>query len=106
MLINGLCSKFIGWFVVTGHYDISTLIFSIVLLYVSGILVFPVGWDRPQVKEVCGTSSSVYNIGNCTVGWAFILIIIGTVIGIIATCISWTPVLKRKKDERRTSYTL
>jgi hypothetical protein len=99
----GLCIK--------GLFNVCVLIIMVItqvigaLLYISGILVFPVGWGVPQVQEVCG-DSDLYHPGRCTLGWAFIIIIIGTFIAIIATTISWTPVLKRKADRNSSSYTI
>lgn len=69
------------------------------LSFVSGVLVFPVGWDAKGVRSVCGEDAGVYAIGNCSIGWAYIIIIIGTGLGLAAVCMSWTALLKRKNDE-------
>lgn len=45
----------------------------------SGVLIFPAGWDSPAVKEVCGPEASGYNVGQCSIRWAYILAIIGVV---------------------------
>jgi len=45
----------------------------------SGVLIFPAGWDSPSVKEVCGPETSSYNVGQCSIRWAYILAIIGVV---------------------------
>ena len=47
----------------------------------------------------------MYSIGNCMLGWAFILITAGTAVALVAAFMSWTPVLKRKKD-RQQSYSI
>ncbi|XP_076068176.1 LHFPL tetraspan subfamily member 3 protein-like [Oratosquilla oratoria] len=51
-------------------------VFSAVCLLV-GILVFPVSWDSPEVREVCGPSARIYNLGECGLRWAFFLAVIG-----------------------------
>lgn len=45
----------------------------------SGVLIFPAGWDSPAVKEVCGNEAGSYNVGQCSIRWAYILAIIGVV---------------------------
>lgn len=44
-----------------------------------GVLVFPIGWDTPMVREVCGVDSDNYALGQCGIRWAFILALIGVV---------------------------
>ena len=68
-------------------------------------MVFPVGWNSDEVKSICGSKSNIYNFGNCTLGWAFIIIIVGTGVALAAAIMSWTPLLKRKKD-REPSYAI
>lgn len=46
---------------------------------VSGVLIFPAGWDSPLVKEVCGSDAGSYSVGQCSIRWAYILAIIGVV---------------------------
>lgn len=45
----------------------------------SGVLIFPAGWDSAAVKEVCGNEAGSYNVGQCSIRWAYILAIIGVV---------------------------
>ncbi len=72
--------------------------YFIVLCYISGILVFPVGWDATDVQSICGTKAGIYDMGNCSIGWSYIVIIIGTGIAMTAMAMSWTTLLKRKSD--------
>ena len=65
--------------------------------------MFPVGWNSEQVVRLC--QSDIYNIGNCKLGWAFILIAAGTGVALVGAVMSWTPALKRKRD-RRQSYSI
>ncbi|XP_011402532.1 PREDICTED: lipoma HMGIC fusion partner-like [Amphimedon queenslandica] len=74
-----------------------------VLLYIAGILVFPVGWNSPRVTSLCGLNSGLYKLGDCRIGWAFIVIIIGTAVALVAAILSWTPLIKREKDRSRRS---
>jgi len=42
-----------------------------------GCLVFPLGWDNPQLERVCGKDVGQFSLGACGVRWAYILAIIG-----------------------------
>lgn len=53
--------------------------FTCAICLLSGVLIFPAGWDSPAVKEVCGPEASSYNVGQCSIRWAYILAIIGVV---------------------------
>lgn len=52
---------------------------STALLLIAGLLVFPLGWDHPVIREVCGPSSDMYSPGDCSVRWTLILAVIGAV---------------------------
>ncbi|XP_076124288.1 LHFPL tetraspan subfamily member 5 protein-like [Alosa pseudoharengus] len=41
-----------------------------------GCLLYPDGWDSPEVKRLCGQMTDKYTLGHCTVRWAFILAIL------------------------------
>ena len=45
----------------------------------TGVLIFPAGWDSQLVKEVCGPEAGSYNVGQCSIRWAYILAMIGVV---------------------------
>jgi len=67
-----------------------------VLLFVVSLILFPAGWDAPEVQLLCGTETDSYNLGNCRIGWAYILTIGGTVIAAVAASLSWCT--KKHKD--------
>ncbi len=48
-----------------------------------GLLVFPSGFDAPEVKLTCGPTADRFYFGNCTVRWAYVLAIIGLLDGIV-----------------------
>ncbi len=47
------------------------------LLMILGCVVYPAGWDAPEVIRICGSKANMYSLGNCTIRWAYILCIIG-----------------------------
>ncbi|CAM9319587.1 unnamed protein product [Lampetra planeri] len=50
-------------------------------LMVMGCMIYPDGWDAPEVKRMCGQRTDKYSLGNCTVRWAYILAIISILDG-------------------------
>ena len=67
------------------------------MLYVIGVITFPAGWDAEQVLQLCGDGATKYNPGDCQIGWAYILIISGTAVGLVAAALSFSAGLKRRK---------
>ncbi|XP_068719853.1 LHFPL tetraspan subfamily member 3 protein-like [Montipora capricornis] len=39
-------------------------------------LIYPIGWDSPAVKSVCGPEADMYKPGSCKVNWAYWIAII------------------------------
>ncbi|KAA0714051.1 LHFPL tetraspan subfamily member 5 protein [Triplophysa tibetana] len=60
------------------HYCIGNPITSelVSVLMGMGCMIYPDGWDAPEVKRMCGERTDKYTLGNCTVRWAYILGII------------------------------
>ncbi|KPM06612.1 lipoma HMGIC fusion partner-like protein 4 protein-like protein [Sarcoptes scabiei] len=54
-----------------------------------GVLIFPIGWDTPIVREVCGNDSDSYALGQCGIRWAFILALIGVVDSIVLSILAF-----------------
>uniref|UniRef100_A0A673N5V9 Tetraspan membrane protein of hair cell stereocilia homolog n=2 Tax=Sinocyclocheilus rhinocerous TaxID=307959 RepID=A0A673N5V9_9TELE len=49
---------------------------SSAVLMVMGCMIYPDGWDAPEVKQMCGERTNKYTPGNCTIRRAYILGII------------------------------
>lgn len=53
------------------------------LLLLATIIVFPAGWDADRVrKEACGWSAGQFKPGDCSLGWAY-YVMIGCTIGVL-----------------------
>ncbi|VDO04129.1 unnamed protein product [Rodentolepis nana] len=59
---------------------------------VSGLLVgftcvmYPVGWKgNEEVRQICGPSADIYNIGHCEVQWAYMITILGGILSLLST---------------------
>uniref|UniRef100_A0A4W3IFY3 Si:dkey-35m8.1 n=1 Tax=Callorhinchus milii TaxID=7868 RepID=A0A4W3IFY3_CALMI len=52
-----------------------------VFIMASGLLVYPFGLNSPIVKKNCG-NSSIYNAGDCQIGWGYMLAIVGVMLAV------------------------
>lgn len=57
----------------TFHYFAFVVLAALMIM---GCMIYPDGWDAPEVKRMCGERTTKYTLGNCTVRWAYILGII------------------------------
>lgn len=53
-------------------------------------MIYPDGWDSPEVKRMCGERTDKYSLGNCTVRWAYILAIISILDALLLAFLSFT----------------
>ncbi|XP_077575431.1 LHFPL tetraspan subfamily member 5b isoform X2 [Stigmatopora nigra] len=60
------------------------------VLMVMGCMIYPDGWDAPEVKRMCGQRTDKYSLGNCTVRWAYILAIISILDALLLAFLSFT----------------
>uniref|UniRef100_A0A8C3HSL7 Transmembrane protein 211 n=1 Tax=Chrysemys picta bellii TaxID=8478 RepID=A0A8C3HSL7_CHRPI len=47
----------------------------------SGLLVYPFGLTSATVKKFC-ENSSIYNAGDCQIGWGYMLAIVGVMLSV------------------------
>ncbi|XP_078806106.1 LHFPL tetraspan subfamily member 5b [Oryzias latipes] len=67
------------------------------VLMVIGCMIYPDGWDAPEVKRMCGQRTDKYSLGNCTVRWAYILAIISILDSVLLALLSFT--LGNRQDQ-------
>ena len=81
--------------------------YSAVVLFFISIVIFPAGISSDGVRhpQLCGPSAGSFTLGECTVGWAYILVMVGTGVGAVAVGLSWTPGRRREKHSD-TPYVL
>uniref|UniRef100_A0A671LLI9 LHFPL tetraspan subfamily member 5b n=1 Tax=Sinocyclocheilus anshuiensis TaxID=1608454 RepID=A0A671LLI9_9TELE len=63
---------------------------SSAVLMVTGCMIYPDGWDAPEVKRMCGERTDKYTPGNCTVRWAYILGIISILDAALLALLAFT----------------
>lgn len=91
---------------------ILTLIFQALgtILFIISLILFPAGMSAPEVRNpaLCGMSADRFSIGDCSVGWAYIVTIVGTFFALVATSMSWTTYRWRDRDDDddRDSYNM
>ena len=80
----------------------------LVLLFIVGAVLFPSGMDNKTVQhpDLCGEDAGSFQLGGCTIGWAYISIITGAALGLFAVALSWTPLMWSKKYNDGDSYVL
>ncbi|XP_053551801.1 LHFPL tetraspan subfamily member 3 protein-like [Bombina bombina] len=61
-----------------------------------GCLLFPDGWDSPAIRPLCGYRSDRYQLGGCSVHWAFILAILGIFDALVLSILGFT--LGKRQD--------
>ena len=77
-----------------------------VVLVVAGVVLFPAGFAVPQVRsdKLCGSAADKYSIGACNIGWAYLVVIVGAFIALMASCLSCSTLCWRKRDRNANSY--
>ncbi|KAM9326675.1 LHFPL tetraspan subfamily member 3 protein-like [Gastrophryne carolinensis] len=55
-----------------------------------GCILFPDGWDSSAVRPLCGYRSDRYELGTCSVNWAYILAILGIFDCLILSVLAFT----------------
>ena len=71
------------------------------LLIGAGCALFPQGWGAKEVKDVCGGNSDSYQLGNCSLFWAYYLTIIGA--GMTCFCFGLSFIASSSKKHRYSS---
>ncbi|XP_055868113.1 LHFPL tetraspan subfamily member 6 protein-like [Biomphalaria glabrata] len=75
------------------------------LLLGGGLAVYPNGWDTIQVRQACGGTSGVYQLGGCSLCWAFYLTAAGA--GVTMFCSSLVcHAYKNKVNNRASTYSV
>uniref|UniRef100_A0A8C2B062 LHFPL tetraspan subfamily member 5a n=1 Tax=Cyprinus carpio TaxID=7962 RepID=A0A8C2B062_CYPCA len=67
---SGSVHKICAWMQLAAGYE----------LYGHKLYIYPDGWDSEEGKWMCGQQTHKYTLGNCTVRWAYILVIIHTLL--------------------------
>ncbi|XP_046396297.1 LHFPL tetraspan subfamily member 6 protein-like [Ischnura elegans] len=56
------------------------------ILVAGGAALYPIGWDNREVKESCGNTSGIYDLGTCRLSWSAYLMVSGA--GLLVLCFS------------------
>ncbi|XP_067932102.1 LHFPL tetraspan subfamily member 7 protein-like [Watersipora subatra] len=43
------------------------------ILLLTSLVIIPIGFEEPGVREICGDTSGLYNPGTCYIGWSYII---------------------------------
>ncbi|XP_043936316.1 LHFPL tetraspan subfamily member 3 protein-like isoform X2 [Protopterus annectens] len=61
-----------------------------------GCLIFPDGWDSPDVRLLCGGKVGRYRLGNCSIHWGYTLAILGIMDSLVLSVLAF--VLGNRQD--------
>uniref|UniRef100_A0A914EF79 Uncharacterized protein n=1 Tax=Acrobeloides nanus TaxID=290746 RepID=A0A914EF79_9BILA len=70
----------------------------------SGCVIYPLGWDNPEIRDACGTYSGRYLLGECQLGWAYISMLTGS--ALLLVCGGLSICGGRELDPPRSRSTL
>ncbi|KAF5305490.1 hypothetical protein FQA39_LY01581 [Lamprigera yunnana] len=63
--------------------------FTSVLLVITGVAIYPLGWDNREVQEACGNNSHVYKLGTCQLSWSVYILASAVLLLLICVCLSF-----------------
>ncbi|XP_067885567.1 LHFPL tetraspan subfamily member 2b [Heterodontus francisci] len=58
------------------------------LFLILGLILYPAGWGSQKVVDYCGPDVSPYQLGACSLGWAFYTAVGGTVLTFLCAVLS------------------
>ncbi|PSN42857.1 hypothetical protein C0J52_16199 [Blattella germanica] len=83
-------------------YEARVIVVTGALLVCSGAAVYPVGWDNREVRESCGNSSNIYNLGTCELSWSVYLL--GSAVGLLLLCFAMSFCASRTAKTQTNSF--
>ncbi|GFO44441.1 hypothetical protein PoB_007094600 [Plakobranchus ocellatus] len=93
-LLLFFCFKKTVVFVFCGIIEVICAIFMFL-----ACIIFPSGWDHPEVKRICGDGAGEFDLGECDIRWAYILAILGIFDAAILAVLAFFLAAKRAKIE-------
>lgn len=54
----------------------------------AGCLLYPLGWEAQEAKQICGPAAEIYNLGGCMISWAYYATIAGGSSAILCSFLS------------------
>ena len=64
-------------------------------------VTFPLGWSNVEVRQACGKDVDKYTLGNCSLGWAALMVAGATLLTLLCACLS----IKAGKSDRMKAST-
>ncbi|RUS86009.1 hypothetical protein EGW08_006221 [Elysia chlorotica] len=93
-LLLFFCFKKAAVFVFCGIIEVICAIFMFI-----ACVIYPAGWDEPEVQSICGEGAGQYDLGDCDIRWAYILAILGIFDAGILALLAFFLASKRAKIE-------
>ncbi|XP_041350054.1 LHFPL tetraspan subfamily member 3 protein-like [Gigantopelta aegis] len=91
-LLLFFCFKKTAVFIFCGILQLISAIFMFL-----ACVIYPSGWNDPEVIKICGSSADEYRLGECGIRWAYILAILGILDAAILAILAFFLASKRAK---------
>ncbi|ESO91436.1 hypothetical protein LOTGIDRAFT_105456 [Lottia gigantea] len=93
-LLLFFCFKKTAVFIFCGILQLISAIFMFL-----ACVIYPNGWDHPEVEKICGSDANEFRLGECQVRWAYILAILGIFDALVLAVLAFFLATKRAKIE-------
>lgn len=75
------------------------------IFLIVGVLTYPAGWDSQEVRQICGPSANVFDLGECGIRWAYLLAVIGCFDALILSSLAFILATKHVKLQADPGHT-
>ncbi|KAK7101882.1 LHFPL tetraspan subfamily member 3 protein-like [Littorina saxatilis] len=93
-LLLFFCFKKTAVFIFSGILQL----FSAIFMFLACV-IYPSGWNHPEVERICGEDADEYRLGDCNIRWAYILAILGIFDAAVLAVLAFFLAAKRAKIE-------
>ncbi|ELU10062.1 hypothetical protein CAPTEDRAFT_221429 [Capitella teleta] len=73
------------------------------LCIAAGCLLFPFGWDNPEILQICGNKADTFKLGRCEISWAYYCTMAGGATAFVCFLLSLCSVRQRGGYQRTST---
>uniref|UniRef100_A0A2P2HZ64 Tetraspan membrane protein of hair cell stereocilia homolog n=1 Tax=Hirondellea gigas TaxID=1518452 RepID=A0A2P2HZ64_9CRUS len=71
----------------------------------AAVCVYPLGFSSSEVRHLCGPTARQYNVGECSIRWAYVLAIIGVFDAVVLAALALVLATRTVKPQHESIYT-
>lgn len=68
------------------------------------VTVYPLGWNSEMIRKTCGTIADRYHAGDCRIGWAYYLAVIGCLDAVVLATLAFILAARHVKLQPEPLY--